>query len=514
VIDVTTVLAILSDYDLSDPMQLRSAQDTLEILKATVPEDEQTGFDPSGAGGVDSSIDEQDANKGKNKSTSARSLPASGWKSQTDDSSLSQELSSLDLEGHFTESNYTTSREESLEKSYTSELDVLDNDGKEKALVGIFPTLKPFDIRWTLKKCKGDASLAIDELMTQSFLEESGSRHRGIEAFSESEVLSRPRKGKGKKKRIFQTHEDISSSTSKSPSESKWETGRQDIEFLARYTGMPLQQISSMYHENGASVHATISAIIKAHLSMKIETDDPMIQVNAFELRQDFPAISSVDLDALLQLTHPSITDARELAKALTTRPANKESPIQIEFRHTPIQLDPEPIKPAPKPHNAVHPFDVTVATYAQGRDTAFSQAKAAFRKGKSDPLMGRAAAYYSQVGRDLDARAKSLESAAADIRVANQSTRLELDLHGCNVKDAVRIAREGVTTWWHELGGPRAGGRGVGPSYRVVVGAGRHSEGGKGKLGPAVGKMLIREGWKIEVGPTYLVVTGTVKRA
>jgi hypothetical protein len=514
---VCTVLAILSDYDLSDPIQLRSARDTLEILKGTVTADEQTGFDPSGAGGVDFSIDEQDASRGENESTSARSLPALGWRSQTDDSSLSQELSSLDLEGHFAESNNATSREESPEEPYTSELDVLDNEGKEKALVGIFLALKPFDIRWTLKKCKGDASLAIDELMTQSFLEESGSRHRGIEAFSESEVPSRPRKGKGKKKKTFRTHEDISNSSSESPSESKWETGRQDIEFIARYTGMPLQQISSMYHGNGASVHATISAIIKAHLSMKIETDDPMIQVNAFELRQDFPAISNVDLEALLQLTHPSITDARELAKALTTRPANKKSPIQIEFRHAPIQLDPEPIKPAPKAHNTVYPLDITaatVATYTQGRDTAFSQASAAYRKGKSDPLMGGAAAYYSQVGRDLDARAKSLESAAAGIRVAKQSTRLELDLHGCNVKDAVRIAKEGVTTWWHELGGPRAGSRGVGPSYRVVVGAGRHSEGGKGKLGPAVGKMLIREGWKIEVGPTFLVVTGIAKRA
>jgi len=176
----------------------------LEILKATVPADEQTGFDPSGAGGVDFSIDEQGAGRGENESTSTRSLPALGWRSQTDDSSLSQELSSLDLEGHFTERNYATSREESPEKPYTSELDVLDNEGKEKALVGIFPALKPFDIRWTLKKCKGDASLAIDELMTQSFLEESGSRHRGIEAFSESEVPSRPRKERGRRREHFE----------------------------------------------------------------------------------------------------------------------------------------------------------------------------------------------------------------------------------------------------------------------------------------------------------------------
>jgi hypothetical protein len=31
--------------------------------------------------------------------------------------------------------------------------------------------------------------------------------------------------------------------------------------------------------------------------------------------------------------------------------------------------------------------------------------------------------------------------------------------------------------------------------------------------LGPAVGKMLIREGWKVEVGNGVLVVTGVARR-
>ncbi|KUJ12252.1 uncharacterized protein LY89DRAFT_652633 [Mollisia scopiformis] len=515
ILDASTVLAILSDFNLSDPLQLEEARQTLEILKSTVSTDEATGFDPSGASGLDALIDDQDSARGDNESVSARS-GARGWRSQTDDTSLNQDLSSLDLEGlDFSEG----SREESPDHSYPSPLDDLDSDDKEKVLVGMFPALKAFDIKWTLKKCKGDAGLAIDELMTQSFLEESGTRHRGIEAFSESEAALRPRKGKGKKKR--KTEERQSNKDPATNAEilaSKWDTGRQDVQFIADKTGMPMQQVSSIYHNNRGSISTTVAAIVEAHKALNIESDDPMVQINAAEIRQDFPSISVSDMEILVQITYPSISHARDLAKALASRPTNN-SGIQLDIRHAPLNLD-EPVKVKPRAHNAVQPLDGAVAAamvsgYHEARHTAFTQAQAAYKKGKSDPLMGGAAAYYSQVGRDLDARAKSAESAAADALVAAQSTRTELDLHGVNVKDAVRISREGVTTWWHELGEGKIGGRSVGSGYRIVTGAGRHSEGGRSKLGPAVGKMLLREGWKVEVGNNggLLLVTGPASR-
>jgi hypothetical protein len=123
---------------------------------------------------------------------------------------------------------------------------------------------------------------------------------------------------------------------------------------------------------------------------------------------------------------------------------------------------------------------------------------------------MGGAAAYYSQEGRDADARARQALSAAADRLAEMQSWKGGVDLHGVTVEDAKRIAREKVTVWWHELG---RDGQGVGAGYQIVTGVGNHSEGGVGKLGPAVGKMLIREGWKVQVGSGYLVVTGVAKK-
>ena len=98
---------------------------------------------------------------------------------------------------------------------------------------------------------------------------------------------------------------------------------------------------------------------------------------------------------------------------------------------------------------------------------------------------------------------------------MASQSSGAQCDLHGVNVKDGVRIARERVQAWWDGGVGEwaRQGKvRGNG-GYRLVVGKGGHSEGGKGKLGPAVGGMLVREGWRVEVGEGILVVRGRARK-
>jgi hypothetical protein len=128
---------------------------------------------------------------------------------------------------------------------------------------------------------------------------------------------------------------------------------------------------------------------------------------------------------------------------------------------------------------------------------------------------MGGAAAYYSSLGHSYNAAAQAASSNAADALVASQSSATMLDLHGVNVKDAVRIAREGVTAWWARVGGGReaggGGGGGTHTGYRIVTGKGMHSVGGKAKIGPAVGRMLIREGWRVQVGSGVLLVTGVV---
>jgi hypothetical protein len=153
---------------------------------------------------------------------------------------------------------------------------------------------------------------------------------------------------------------------------------------------------------------------------------------------------------------------------------------------------------------------------YAAGAE-ALTKASAAYKRGKSDRLMGGAAAYYSSVGRDHIERAKRDSAAASDALVGLQSSWNSLDLHGVSVQDAVRITSSRVGQWWDSLGDSkfmrsrdREAAQG---GYRIITGMGRHSHDGTSRLGPAIGKMLAREGWKVEVGQGVLTVVGVVRR-
>lgn len=138
------------------------------------------------------------------------------------------------------------------------------------------------------------------------------------------------------------------------------------------------------------------------------------------------------------------------------------------------------------------------------------------YRKANADNLLGGAAAYYSQLGRDAHTSLRSASAAEADALVESQSSPTQLDLHGVGVTDAVRIASAKVGGWWEGLGESRVrvgGGRnGVGDGYRIVTGLGRHSEGGRARLGPEVCRKLVEEGWKVEVGSGVLTIAGRRK--
>jgi len=78
-----------------------------------------------------------------------------------------------------------------------SKLNGLDKESKEKAFVSLFPTIAPFNVKWTLQKVKWDTVAAFYQLKYQCWLDERRIQRRGTEAFSTSESPSRQRKGKG-----------------------------------------------------------------------------------------------------------------------------------------------------------------------------------------------------------------------------------------------------------------------------------------------------------------------------
>ncbi|ELR05644.1 hypothetical protein VC83_07631 [Pseudogymnoascus destructans] len=515
-LDESMFLAILSDYDLSFPKDSEDACKTLDMLAEDAYAEESTGFDPSGGSGAPVDGVAQDNSEGH--STFA-------WSSTTDDTSFSQGFATLGLDGSDLQ-NLKDKAAGGGANSYDAQFKGMDLAAKEAVLFETFPGLKPYDIKHTLKKCKGGTEKAMEELLNQVYLEENVGRRQGIEGFSESDIPPVKKKGRNRRRQeaSAQNYVSTTSDTRLEVAESKWESARRDVDTISNLTGVPTKQVSSLYHKHGTLIPPVLNAIIDAHQELGIDDNDSSMHLKALELNQDYPAIPITRHLAIIQICTTAHSLPRDLVRALTSRSSSSgaqspTSPIQLEFRLAPPDLSgPSESKLKPKSHNAVYTdgqsSQQTSAYATDGKDyktlrnEAFNQATAAYRKCKSDRLMGSAAAYYSSVGRDYDAKAKSAVSATADATAARQSTTSQLDLHGIGVADAVRIARETVTAWWVGLG-DRVNGHG---GYKIITGKGTHSEGGVARVGPAVSRMLIREGWRVEVGSGSMVVTGVVK--
>ncbi|OJD36731.1 smr domain protein [Diplodia corticola] len=525
-LDSALVISIYSDYK-GEPNCLEQARAVLAHFKDAAAVEQLTDFDPSGCStqpAEQSSSPEQgdQASRGPKAST------------ETDATSLTNGVSSLALSS----SGVSTPSEPGTSMAWLQNLNM---SAKEAQLIETFPTLSATTISFVFNKNKGDFEKCTDELLNHVLFEEIDGQEgeekvlrKGIDTFAAADVAApRGRKAKGKKKNKKANYMNLdeyarSSSEPAAPSPNKWKTMSDDVDFIATKVNVSYKAVRSSYHERGGSVAGTITALIESNMktdktSLEEETD--IIVQNVLDLASEF----SLDLQqahALIRLTHPSSAAAHELAKSLT-RLSSGGSPtgssggggIQLVPRYAPLNLpDPDDEGDAPGPASAssLHLASPSAASFGAARHTAFSKASEYHRKGKSDPLMKAAAGYYGQIGRDHHRAYQVAVAAEADALVAAQSTPAQLDLHGVSVADAKRIARQRVGEWWKSLGEDRirgyAGAKGRANEYSIVTGLGRHSDGGKAKIGPAVMKMLVAEGWRVEVGSGFLTVSGVRK--
>lgn len=505
-IDNALFLAIVSDFDVSKPETIVELRATLEILKEGAASAENKSFDPSGTSG----LHESDC------SSSDRALSWHGDFSveETEITALSRSLGSFDL-GSDVESE---ARRIDEIKHTQNDLDLEQLSPEEKTLTlnEMFPTIKSFDIIFVLKKVDFEFAKALEELLNQSFLKEEESVggdqiiKKSIDGFMES-YASQARKKKSKRRGKVR----LTADESKNPlnnSHSRWDRAKEDIEFITQRTHLSQQKVSSTYHKCGGFLASAIAALCASSESNPYlsSVSHNIIQSHISELTIDFPNLPLSQVTALIYLSYPSTTSARELARVLANSTSAASSKIVPQYL-------PRPRSPTPPKESPQVPTSLPGSSHdqlASARAAAFTQASTAYRKSKSTPLMAGAASYYSAVGRDFSTSLRRHEAAAAEALVSSQSKPGEIDLHGLNTKDAVRVAKERVESWWDlsEREWAREG-KVMGDGLRVVTGVGRHSEGGKGRLGPAVGGMLVREGWKVEVGEGVLVVVGRARR-
>jgi hypothetical protein len=523
-IDPALLAALYSDFA-NAPNALEQARELLDPLKASAIAEQLTDFDASGSSG-------DPVRDSLNKHSSDVDSNADTWATRTtltDATHLSNDLSALSVDGRS-----AAGSEESWDGFY-KDTEQFDTKTKEQLLADTFPNLRPELVAYTLKKCNDDFSKATDELLNHVYFEDARTSPseetapvvKGVDAFFEGHhVPQKSKKGKGKKKQKVSLY-DMSSSNSSGTDLSvpatpnRWQNSSRDVDFITARTKLPAKVVSSLYHEKSASLSATILAFVnkdmKAH--EKEEPDAGFVQ-DAMTLNEDFPSIGLDQALALVRLADGSPDKARDMAKALTEQPASEtggKGGIKLDFRYAPVNLgDDEPqVSKLPDLPSSIRPH--TTASLALQRSKAYQQAAEAHRKGRSgNGYMKAAAGYYSQQARDYGANMKVMSQADADAFVAQQSSSTILDLHGVTVADATRIARQRTQMWWNSLGEQRiaeyGGARGGVGSYRIVVGLGRHSTDGRGRLGPAVSRALIKEGWKVEVGSGELLVTGKNK--
>ncbi|ORX93577.1 hypothetical protein BCR34DRAFT_594642 [Clohesyomyces aquaticus] len=525
-IDPALIPPIYSDYA-GSPDQMQLARQLLDLLKAAALAEQTTEFDPSGSSGEAYRA----CNKQGSSEVDSNAESSVAQSTVTDATTLSNGLRTLSLGGRS-----GSSSEESVSGGYFEDGEEYDTPTKELKLAEMFPTLRFDFVVYTLKKCDNNYGRAIDGLLNEVYFEGSRASPReevviakGIDAFAEEHHLpKRGRKGKGKKKNKTPPFSESSSASasqldvSQAPPSNRWTDGSRDVDFIAMRTHTSRKTIASVYHSKGASLPATLKALIEKDIEAhrNEQEPDPAVLRGALDLNSDFPTMHLSDAIALIRLSSPSSASAHELAKALVSVPgasAGLRGGIEVIPKYAPISI-PENASDAPIELPILAPSAVpqTSASLLAARSAAFEQASVAYRKGKSTPLMRSAAGYYSQVGRDINANLKAMTEMDADALVASQSSSTHLDLHGVSVNSATRIARERVQKWWDGLGEariPGGGRRGVGDGYRIITGLGRHSEGGKGKIGPAVVRILAREGWKVEVFGGEIVVLGRVRK-
>lgn len=412
---------------------------------------------------------------------------------------------------------------EGLENASTSD--------KERWLKTLFPSIESVQITETLSKCDGDLQRSVDELLNLSFIHDDIDEKyepppvlRGIDGFAARDGSRKTKTRKTRRKQENDSHylsDDPNSSSSAPSSRNVWNNAMDDVDFVASRTQMSTKYVHSIYNQNNGSLALTIRSLITKEAetqSAKIWSDE-ILQIQAAELKFECEGTSDKYIYGALLLAQMHPSAAKDLLDAMVKSPGQPSEIGRLIPQYVPVNLseDEEPKKRSGlrTPTSTIDPSLLLgrAGVHSIQASSAFQQASSAYRRGKSDKLMGGAAAYYASVGHEERKRHKQLMASAADAHVGQQSTANSLDLHGVTVEHAVRIAKNSVEDWWEALGDRKYVVGGIGSGYKIIVGVGTHSAQGIGRIGPAVSKMLMREGWKVNVQRGEVVVEGRVRR-
>ncbi|KAI0112444.1 hypothetical protein GGR51DRAFT_40826 [Nemania sp. FL0031] len=538
-LDETTILSIASDYDLRNPQEFAAAREVLLAISTNVAAEEATGFNPSGFGGDEmANISLHDGAAGSETMQAIESdLKSNDGLTSTTEGSRSHSRSVL------SSTSSKTSGPEIPGILHVSALDNLTTEEKESRLAAMFVCLKPIDIKLTLQKTKGDADLAMDELLNLQLLEQTGQRPKGVDGFyvSDDDAPKVKKKRQKKMKKAPKAAGAPRVATPKSPDlvSSPEESGRDEatdndnISFISDHFALPVPEATDIYQRNKLSLGAAMLKILDNYIALGWQNHSSPDQLRQREAQEK--RVPWIPHDYFSPIFNTTVTSqaAIDVIDALADhfkKPAYLKHNVTYRIAASKLDLAPDTgISPqtgtGTSQRSRTAPATLQEASAAKAAMAAstqhsFASASAAFKKGRSDPLMRQAASFYAERARAEAAGYRGAVSAEAELRVDGQSSGDTVDLHGVSVHDGVQIALDRVRRWWgarspEEKEKTRRTVRGGDAGLKVVTGLGRHNPDGKSRLRINVFKALVDDGWKVEVlTGAYLVIgrTGPMK--
>lgn len=532
-LDEALFLALASDYDLNQHDQKQGLVDILDDLKAQAETEQELE--------LLAPVHEQETrttdDSRRGDSWAPRSVNSRPENTKETDSvtSITTGLSNLRASEVADESG-TDSQDLDI---YTLGLEHSTTREKEEYLAALFPTLEQVQVAETVHRCHGDVQRSIDELLNLSFISDditklhntSAPVAKGIDAFLGDGTTKKSKKRKHHKRQDDDlAASDRHSSGTRTPTTNVWQSAAEDISFVTSRTQVSPVVVKKIYEEADHNIASTIRRLISQEaLKHKQQiADNEVLGIQAAELKFSFPNVPDKYLFGSLLLCQMQPSLAKDVLDAMLSRPSQDEGPLRPGMKlknvaqYTPLNLtDDEDSTPVRNGHSSgVSTIPGEAATLLSRAavhnihaQQAFGSASTSARLAKSNHLYGGASAYYAALGHENRARSRMLQAAAADSYAAAQTTASSVDLHGISVADATRIAQRNVEAWWEGLGDRKYVRGGVGSGYKIIVGVGTHSDRGIGRLGPAVSKMLIREGWKVNVQRGEVIVEGRLRR-
>ncbi|KAI1758382.1 hypothetical protein F4782DRAFT_477849 [Xylaria castorea] len=524
-LDEATILSISSDYNLQNPEEFAAAREILLAISENVEAEEATGFNPSGFGGHDlvgisSSHDgagseaisarEGDLKSNDGLTTSTETSHSSSVRSGSSSMAPAKEIPGI---------------------LHVSVLDGLTNEEKERRLAAMFVSLKLIDIKLTLQKTKGDADLAMDELLNLQWLEQTGQRPKGVDGFyvSDDDVTKAKKKGRRKTKKASKaaTSRSADMATSSEDSNRDEVADTDNISFISDRFALPVSEATTIYQRNKFSLGATILAILDNYISFGLESEGIYNQQRQMEeQKKRIPWIPNDYFSPIFNTT-TNVQAATDIINVLANhfeKPAYLKHDVFYSVVATDVEIVSElPGSTGSKSSQTVQRLrtapttlqeaSAARATMAASANHSYASASSAFKKGRSDPLMRQAGAFYAERARSEAASRREAVSVEAEFLVDQQSTRDTIDLHGVPVQDGVAIALDRVWRWWNALPDEdrvrrvvRHGG------LKVVTGLGRHNPDGKSRLRINVCKALVADGWRVEVLTGAYLVIGRIR--